>query len=207
MTTDDRASEILDGAFALLLAEGLPHLSYSRVAQASGVTRQLVRYYFPQPDDLMIALCDRIAAVYREDLIKGMTGRQDGDRVQLFLDYYFDLLEAPRKPRDDQAYDALMSLAARSDRVKTNLRQQYTLLGQVFSHELRQQYPELTLPLCEQLSFVFVSLMYGHWKMVASLGLDEAHKHITRQAVDRLIASYRGDATLAACTATWKDGA
>ena len=204
MSGDNREASIIDGAFRVLMAEGLDHLAYKRVADAAGTTRQLVRYYFPDPDDLMIALCDRVAAVYREALIEGMVGRVEEDRVALFLDFYFDLLEAHRKPRDDQAYDALMSLATRSERIKTNLRQQYTLLGQVVSHELRQQYQEIPLPACEQLSFVFVSLMYGHWKMVASLGLNEEHKHITRQALDRLIDSYRLNPEVAECTNTWK---
>lgn len=204
MTCDDRASAIIDGAFKVLMAEGLPHLSYKHIAEASGLTRQLVRYYFPDPDDLMLALCDRIAGVYRETLIQGMVGREGKDRIDLFLDFYFDLLEAPRKPRDDQVYDALMSLAARSDRVKSNLRQQYTLLGHVVSHELRQAFPEIPLPVCEQISFVFVSLMYGHWKMVASLGLSEDHKHITRQSLDRLLESYRLDPRPAECFMTWR---
>lgn len=201
---EDRAKAIVEGAFKVLMREGLAHLSYTAVAEATGMTRQLVRYYFPGPDDLMLAMSDRIASVYRETLIGGMTARQGKDRINLFLDFYFDLLEKPRKPRDDQAYDALMSLAARSPRIKTNLRQQYTLLGQVFSHELRQEYPEIPLAVCEQVSFAFVSLMYGHWKMVASLGLNEDHKHITRQAVERLIESYRKDPDPALCENTWK---
>jgi hypothetical protein len=41
-----------------------------------------------------------------------------------------------------------------------------------------------------QLSYLFVCLMYGHWKMVASLGFSEEHKFVTRTAIDRLIASY-----------------
>ena len=195
----------MDGAFDVLMAEGLEHLSYNKVAEAAGTTRQLVRYYFPDPDDLMIALCDQIARAYREALIDGMGDRQGEDRIALFLDFYFDLLDAPRKPRDDQVYDALFSLAARSDRVKTNLRQQYTLLGHVISHELRQQFSQIPLPACEQLSFVFVSLMYGHWKMVASLGLSEDHKHITRQAIDRLIESYCATPDAADCSNTWKE--
>ncbi|MEL7459395.1 MAG: TetR/AcrR family transcriptional regulator [Pseudomonadota bacterium] len=204
MADDNREASIVDGAFEVLMAEGLEHLSYNKVAKAAGTTRQLVRYYFPDPDDLMIALCDQIARVYREALIGGMAERQGPDRIALFLDFYFDLLDAPRKPRDDQVYDALLSLATRSDRVKTNLRQQYTLLGHVISHELRQEYPEIPLPACEQLSFVFVSLMYGHWKMVASLGLSEDHKRITRQAMDRLIESYRAKPVAAECSNTWK---
>ncbi|MEL7344740.1 MAG: TetR/AcrR family transcriptional regulator [Pseudomonadota bacterium] len=204
MAKEDRAAKIVDGAFGILMAEGLPHLSYKAVAEASGMTRQLVRYYFPQNDDLMIALCDKLAAIYRETLIAGMTGRAEGERVNMFLDFYFDMLHGRRKPKDDQAYDALMSLAAGSDKVKRNLRQQYTLLGQVFSHELRQQHPSISLEACEQASYVFVSLMYGHWKMVASLGLSEEHKHITRQAMNRLIESYLADPQPADCSRTWK---
>lgn len=204
MGIEDRAATIVDAAFKVLMAEGLPHVSYNTVAKAAGSTRQLIRYYFPEPDDLMLALCDHVAAVYREALIQGMAGHDGTDRVGLFLDFYFDLLEAPRKPRDDQVYDALMSLAARSDRIKTNLRQQYNLLGQVVSHELRQQYPDIPLATCEQISYVFVTLMYGHWKMVASLGLDEAHKQITRQAIDRLIESYLADPNPADCQNTWQ---
>lgn len=204
MKSSDRAASIVDGAFDILMREGLPHVSYKSVAEASGVKRQLVRYYFPDPDSLMLVLCDKIAAVYREALINGMAGRADEDRIDLFLDYYFDVLDGPRKPRDDQVYDALMSLAAGSDRIKTNLRNQYTLLGQVFSHELRQQYPSIPLDVCEQISFTFVSLMYGHWKMVASLGLSEDHKHIARDAIKRLIESHLHNPKLAACEKTWK---
>jgi hypothetical protein len=32
--------------------------------------------------------------------------------------------------------------------------------------------------------------MYGHWKMVATLGFSEDYNRVTREAVDRLIASY-----------------
>ena len=204
IVTDDRARTIVDGAFDLLMAEGLGHASYTNIAEAAGVTRQLVRYYFPDPDDLMLAMCDKLAAVYREALIQGMAEQNSDQRVELFLDFYFDLLDGTRKPRDDQAYDALMSLAARSPRIKANLRQQYTLLGQVVSIEIRQQYSDLPLPVCEEISFVFVSLMYGHWKMVASLGLSPDHNRITRAAITRLIDSYRRDPGAAEGSATWK---
>ena len=76
MTIEGRAHEIIEGAFQLLMEEGLPHVSYKRVAEVAGVKRQLVRYYFPNPDDLMIALCDMLADLYREALISGMAARQ-----------------------------------------------------------------------------------------------------------------------------------
>lgn len=204
MSNEDRAGDILAAAFRVLMREGLPHVSYKAIAEDAGVARQLVRYYFPTPDDLMVALCDRLAATYREALIAAMGAHDSADRVGLFLDFYFDLLDDAPKPRDDQAYDALMSLAARAPQVKANLRQQYTLPGHVVSHEVRQQFPEIPLPQCEEISFAFVSLMYGHWKMVASLGLSEDHKHITRAAIFRLIESYRRDPAPAGCATIWK---
>lgn len=32
--------------------------------------------------------------------------------------------------------------------------------------------------------------MYGHWKMVASLGCSSGHNRIAREAMDRIISSY-----------------
>lgn len=188
-----RQSDIIQGAYAVLLSEGLPHLSYDRIAKASGVTRQLVRYHFPDQEALMLRLCDHLAEVYREVLIRSLSKRADTERVDVFLDFYFDLIEGTPKPRDDQIYDALMSLTARSDRVRTALRDQYTLLGQVLTHELRQQYPEIPLPACEEIAYLVVVVMYGHWKMVASLGFSESHGRVSRRAIDRIIASYRID--------------
>lgn len=141
----------------------------------------------------MLRLCDHLAEVYREVLIGSLSKRADTERVDVFLDFYFDLIEGTPKPRDDQIYDALMSLSAKSDRVRTALRDQYTLLGQVLTHELRQQYPEIPLPACEEIAYLVVVVMYGHWKMVASLGFSESHGRVSRRAIDRIIASYRID--------------
>ena len=186
----NKSAQILNGAFDVLLKDGLPQLSYDQVAKAAGVTRQLVRYYFPHPEDLMLALCDMLADTYREAMIEGVSKHEGANRLDLFFDFYFDVLEGTRKPRDDQAYDALFSLSAGSTRLQRALRDNYTLLGQVVSHELRLQHPDLPLPACTEISYLFVVIMYGHWKMVASLGLSESHRHVSRRAIDRLIASY-----------------
>jgi hypothetical protein len=94
------------------------------------------------------------------------------------------------KPRDDQAYDAAMAYAARSERIRTNLRGQYTLLGQVLQLEVKMQFPELSMQDCAEIGYLFVCIMYGHWKLVASLGVSDDHRLISRRAIDRLIASY-----------------
>lgn len=186
----DRKATIIRGAFDALSRNGLPDLSYDLVAEAAGVSRQLVRYYFPDREALMMAVCDHLAQTYREALIE-TAGKLEGPRrIEAFLDFYFDLLDETPKPRDDQVYDAMMSVATRSETVRGALADQYGLLGQVLAHEFQVQYPEIDQRAAEELSYLFVCLMYGHWKMVASLGYAEHHRLATRTAMNRLIRSY-----------------
>ncbi|MEM9248558.1 MAG: TetR/AcrR family transcriptional regulator [Pseudomonadota bacterium] len=194
-TTGSKAEAILHGAMDVLLSEGLPHVSYDRVAQAAGVTRQLVRYHYPSHEALMLAVCEHLAATYREVLIASVSGKSGTERLGIFFDFYFDLLEGAAKPRDDQIYDALLSLSARSDQIRTALRDQYQLLGTVLSHEIRQVHLSLPMEACEELAYLLITIMYGHWKMVATLGMGESHKHIARRAMDRLLQSYLEDPT------------
>lgn len=182
---------IIKAAYEILRDNGLPSISYSAVANASGVSRQLVRYYFKQPDDLMHALCDLMAEQLGEYVLDGSSDRGESTRVEFLLDSFFHLVEGKQKLDQDPVYDAMISLAAGSEGLKEDLQGQFTLLGEVVRHEFHAEYPEMDQASTEELSFLFVSLMYGHWRMVASLGFHEDHNRISRQAMDRLIASYR----------------
>jgi len=187
---NDRRQQIIQGAFAALQSNGLPHMSYDVIAEHAGLTRQLVRYHYPEPDDLMLDLCDMMAEIYRNVLISTAGSQQGPARVDAFLDFYFDLLDGTAKPRDDRVYDAMMSLAAGSPAIRTRMAEQYRLIGQVLAHEFAVQFPQLDRQGADELAWLFVCLMYGHWKMVAALGYDERHRVVSRRAMDRLIRSY-----------------
>ena len=181
---------IVLGAAKVLQRGGPPLPSYGDIAEEIDVSRQLIRYYFDDPEDIMREVCDYLAEAYRMALVNGVAEMEGPKRLEFIFDFYFDLVEAQPKPRDDQTYDAVMAYAAGSEPIRTNLRGQYTLLGQVLQLEVKMQYPELDLHACAEIAYVFVCLMYGHWKMVASLGLSEDHKLISRRAIDRIIQSY-----------------
>ncbi|MGB7242733.1 MAG: TetR/AcrR family transcriptional regulator, partial [Sulfitobacter sp.] len=188
--SEDRREAILKAAFDVLCEQGLPFVSNDVIAQRSGASRQLIRYYFAEKEDLMIALCDMMAEAYRDALVGLALNAKAPDRLSKMLDFYFDMLDGSPKPRDDKVYDAMLSLSAGSEAVRGSLRAGYSLLGNVVSHEISVDYPTMPVQDANQLSYLFVCLMYGHWKMVASLGFAEEHKTVTRTAVDRLIASY-----------------
>lgn len=186
----EQKRQILEGTRALLQAQGPPFPSYGQIAESGNLSRQLIRYYFDNPEDMMCQVCDLLAEAYRMALVKGVETLKGPKRLAFIFDFYFDLAEDIRKPRDDQAYDAAMAFAAGSDRIRTNLRGQYTLLGQVLQLEIKMLHPALSMEDCAEISYLFVCVMYGHWKLVASLGVSENHKLIARRSIDRIIQSY-----------------
>ena len=187
-----RKPAIVRAAFDAIQESGLPMPSYDAIAQAGAISRQLIRHYFPDPEELMLAVCDMLAAAYRDRLMQGILIADSRERLSVFLDFYFGFLEGQglAKPADDKAYDAMLALAAGSERIRRNLHEQYSLLGHTIAHEIQISYPSLPQRACREVAYLFVSLMYGHWKMVASLGFSGEHNRIARDAMDRIIASY-----------------
>lgn len=188
-----RRPEIVAAALDALNQDGLPLPSYDSIAQHAGMSRQLIRHYFPNAEQLMVSVCDALAAAYREALMKGIIASGTTERLPMFLDFYFNFLAGKglRKPADDAAYDAMFSLARGSEAVRRSLFEQYSELRQTIAQEVQISNPELSQKACREIGFLFVSLMYGHWKMVATLGFSEDHNRVTRQALDRIIVSYR----------------
>jgi AcrR family transcriptional regulator len=187
-----RRPEIVQATIKAILAQGLSTPSYDDIAREAGMSRQLIRHYFQDPEALMVAVCDALAASYRACLAQGIIAADSTSRLAMFFDFYFNFL-APkglRKPVDDAAYDAMFALAAGSAAVRQNLREQYDLLHHVIAHEVQIAHPGLHQKACDEIGFLFVSLMYGHWKMVATLGFSERYNRVSRAAMDRLVASY-----------------
>lgn len=197
MNTRDQSqvkkAEILAAASNLLKDRGVQALSFENVANEAGLSRQLVRYYYASIDVLIVDLCDHLANAYRDMLVAGIVQVGQVERLKFFLDFFFDLSEEHPMPVNLEAYDAMIAYSVGSAALKDRMCGHYKTLGQVIVHELAIAHPELDGPSCEELSFLFVSMMHAHWSFVASLGFSRQHSKVTRKAIDRLIASYISD--------------
>lgn len=165
---------------------------YDSIAKHGDMSRQLVRHYFPDGDDLMMALCEAMEQVYRDCLVKTAIAAVDGRRLHIFLDFMFDQM-AERglpKPKDDSIYDALLVYAGRHEPLRQKLHDGYKLVQMTFAHEIQVTYPDLPQRACRELGYMVVATMYGHWKMVATVGFSEEYTMVARQSLDRLIESY-----------------
>jgi len=187
-----RRPEIVQAAIAAVRLNGVTLPNYDKIAEQAGMSRQLVRHYFPNPEDLMLAVCDALAASYRRLLMEGILQAGNPQRLPTFLDFYFNFLadKGLKKPEDDNVYDAVFALASTSEAVRQNLHAQYSELQAAIAHEVQLSHPGLSQNACKEIGFLFVSLMYGHWKMVATLGFSSKFNAVSRAALDRLVASY-----------------
>ncbi len=200
--TAERKAQILGAAAGLISTRGVQALSFEAVAQEAGLSRQLVRYYYADLDALICGLCDHLAAGYRDLLIAGIIDLREVERLDFFLDFFFDLAEGRPMPGNLEAYDAMVAWSVGSTPLRERMCAQYRVLGQVMVHELAIAHPQLPMPACEELSFLFVSTMHAHWSFVASLGHSREHGRLARKAMDRLIRSYLADAE-PAMTGPW----
>lgn len=189
----DRKTAILNAAARVLSTRGIQALSYENIAGEAGFSRQLIRYYYPDLDALIFELCDYLGNAYREIVVSAIVKVGQVERLRFFLDFFFDLAEDHPMPIDLEAYDAMVAYSVGSPALRDRMCAQYRTLGQVVAHELAITYPELNGEACEELSFLFVSMMHAHWSFVASLGHSRQHSLLARRAIDRLIASYVGD--------------
>lgn len=187
-----RRPEIVQAAIRSIGKHGVVMISYDQIARETDMSRQLIRHYFPDSEVLMVAICDALAASYRECLMKGILKANTAKRLTMFFDFYFDFLagEDLAKPADDKVYDAMFALAAGSEKVRQNLHDQYNLLHHTIAHEVQISNPDLAQSACRDIGYLFVVIMYGHWKMVATLGFSRDYNRIAREAIDRLIDSY-----------------
>lgn len=192
-STASKKAHILTAASVLLSREGIQSLSFENVAKEADLSRQLIRYYFPDLDALIVDLCDHLAAGYRDRLMAGVVTVGQVERLTFFLDFFFDLSEAYPMPPNLEVYDSMVAYAVGSDALKERMCNQYNILGQVMVHELGIAHPDLDRAACEELSFLFVSMMHSHWSFVSSLGYSRTHSRLARKAMDRLIASYVND--------------
>ena len=185
--------QILDATAALLSQRGLQALSFENVANEAGLSRQLVRYYYTDLDDLMVDLSDHLAAMYREILVGGILKVGKVERLDFFLDFFFDLIADHPMPVNLETYDALVAYSVGCDRLRERMCDQYRTLGHAVVNELHIAYPEMSVAAGEELSFLFTSMMHAHWSFVASLRHSREHGKLARRAIERLIRSYQAD--------------
>lgn len=188
---DLRRQEIVASAVSAIRREGLPFPSYDAVAREAGMSRQLVRHYFPDAKSLMNAVSEAICSA-QDSGVDARLAHGDESRLGVLFDYHLGLLGDGDPPRGGflPVEDALVVLAARAPDLRTAMAERQEMLRQTIVSATAESYPSLSPAACEEIAFVFVSLVHGHWRMVENLGFDRVGSLQARSAMDRLVRAH-----------------
>lgn len=189
ISNDPRPAELVRAATQVFIKHGLTPLSYELIATEAGTSQQTIRRHYPDPQDLAIDLCQQLSAWFDDSLHKSLQAIRKTDRLDHLLNFYLDLPSrlAQPKRRDEQIINALVALSAKSEDIQEELRDHYLAMQERIAKAIRAAHPQLKPKQCKTLGFQIVCLIYGHWKMVASLGFAENNNVLVRAAIDHLL--------------------
>lgn len=94
-----RRDQIVEAAVAIIDEKGLQHLSLSEIEKKAEMSRGQLTYYFPQKEDILLAVFDRLLQLMRQRVEAEHpghpcgNGRKGWDRLQEFLTFF--LLHPP----------------------------------------------------------------------------------------------------------------
>lgn len=190
-TQKNPKDQIVEGAIAHLDAKGPPFASYAHIAEASDVSRQLTRYYFPEPDALMLDVCDTLYEAYRQALAQGAQLYDGVDKLQFILDFYFEDVDATLSHTG--CSDAMVAYASGNSKIKSVLRDKYILMGQALQLEIKVAYPDMPLRSCSEMAYMCLCILQGNLKLTSSIGISADHSKIARKAIDTLLSAAQSE--------------
>jgi AcrR family transcriptional regulator len=133
----DRSKRILDAADALFCESGFDGTSLRDVAEAAGVNKGLILYYYENKAGLFTAVLQRYYESHQPVLEK--LGREEGplrERVHGMLDGYFEFISNNRR------YARLIQQeVARAGKHLPRIRKNLASLFQLVGHELKDALP------------------------------------------------------------------
>jgi AcrR family transcriptional regulator len=73
-----RREQIVEAAAGIIVRQGLPSLSLSKIERAAGMKRGQLTYYFPTKEDILLAVFDRLLLLMYQQLERAGLACQEG---------------------------------------------------------------------------------------------------------------------------------
>ena len=185
--TEVRTAEILDAMQSCVAKHGLAGTSLEMVAEPAGMKRSILRHYIGNRDDLILALANRVADSYHEDLDSMVESLTEQRRIDSVLEYLF-----PAKQRQTtESLLLLESLIAASDeypRIRELMFGYVERLITCVSEQLKIDHPDTSAKECWHVAFGVVSMCFNYESLLP-LKLPPKYSRAARDCCQRLIAT------------------
>jgi len=191
---DQRQADILDAFERCLLKHGLEACTLELVAQEAGKSRNIIRHYIGNRDDLIAAFVERILVRIKQIAADTLANTPRQRLVPDVLSFLFQE-RFPDDPPDlgERMLAGMWRIREQSPLTQQALLKFYKEFENILTEGLTRLYPAVPVERCQEIAYSIICLAETNW-VLGSVGVDNAHTHMVRRSAEYLLAVLEGGA-------------
>ena len=185
--TEQRHEDILDAFEQCLIKYGLEESTLERVAQEAGKSRNIIRHYIGNREDLIAAFVERILLRIKQVSEEILANTPKQKLIPNVLDFLFEERKADAPPDlGERMLGGMWHIREQSPKVQQALLNFYQEFEKILTDGLKQLYPDIPLKKCQEVAYSIICLAETNW-VLGSVGVDVSHTRMARRSAEYLL--------------------
>ncbi|MBK7450746.1 MAG: TetR/AcrR family transcriptional regulator [Anaerolineales bacterium] len=184
---DQRQIEILDAFERCLLQYGLEECTLERVAQEAGKSRNIIRHYIGNRDDLIAAFVERILLRIKQVAADILENTPKQRLIPNVLNFLFEERKVDSPPDlGERMLGGMWRIREQSPLTQQALLNFYKEFEKILTEGLSHLYPNVPVKKCQEVAYSIICLAETNW-VLGSVGVDISHTRMVRRSAEYLL--------------------
>lgn len=185
--TEQRHEDILDAFERCLIKYGLEESTLERVAQEAGKSRNIIRHYIGNREDLIAAFVERILFRIKQASAEILANTPKQKLIPNVLDFLFEERSTNAPPDlGERMLGGMWHIREQSPKIQQALLNFYQEFENILTGGLRQLYPAVSVKKCQEVAYSIICLAETNW-VLGSVGVDVSHTRMARRSAECLL--------------------
>ena len=185
--TEQRHEDILDAFEKCLIKYGLEESTLERVAQEAGKSRNIIRHYIGNREDLIAAFVERVLSRIKQISEEILANTPKQKLIPSVLDFLFEERKTDAPPDlGERMLCGMWHIREQSPKVQQALLNFYQEFEKILTDGLKQLYPDIPLKKCQEVAYSIICLAETNW-VLGSVGVDVSHMRMARRSAEYLL--------------------
>ena len=184
---DQRQVDILDAFERCLLKYGLEECTLERVAQEAGKSRNIIRHYIGNRDDLIAAFVERILIRIKQVAADILENTPKQKLIPNVLNFLFEERKADAPPDlGERMLGGMWRIREQSPLTQQALLNFYKEFEKILTEGLTRLYPNVPAKKCQEVAYSIICLAETNW-VLGTVGVDNSHTRMVRRSAEYLL--------------------
>lgn len=185
--TEQRHEDILEAFERCLIKYGLDESTLERVAQEAGKSRNIIRHYIGNREDLVAAFVERVLSRIKQVSEEILANTPKQKLIPKVLDFLFEERSAVSPPDlGERMLGGMWHIREQNPKVQQALLNFYQEFEKILTEGLSRLYPDVSAKKCQEVSYSIICLAETNW-VLGSVGVDVSHTRMARRSAEYLL--------------------